>query len=127
MLDSVKNILRNLSSIEGIATALVVDKDGILIAQGSTASDSSSNDHFEDLASLFARSIHSFGPSLKATNHSGIKQLIIERENEEKLIMFVQTDYILAVATRGTINLGLIRMEVREAVEKLNPLLQDMG
>lgn len=125
MLDSIIHILEDLSRIAGIRNALVIDKDGLLIAQGSSAS-TKNKDSFEDLASLFARAIHSFEPSLKAANidHSGIKQLLIERENNEKLIIFVAKSFILAVTTQDTINLGLVRMEMQDTLLKLTPLLE---
>jgi len=128
MFDSISHILGDLSKIAGIRNVLVIDKDGLLIAQGSSLP-AKNKDTFEDLASLFARAIHSFEPSLKATNidHSGIKQLIIERENNEKLIIFVAKDFILAVTTQDTINLGLVRMEMHDTLLKLTPLLESVS
>ena len=44
----------------------------------------------------------------------GIQQMIIERQGNEKLILTVATQFILAVMTRGNINLGLLKMEMND-------------
>jgi len=122
MLDSVIFILNNLSKVEGIDTALVVDKDGILIAADSYHK----SGYSESLASLFARAIYEFEKSIKVTQlnkSNDIHQLVIERQNEERLVMAVTSNFILAVVTKGMPNLGLLRMEIRDAILKLEPLL----
>jgi uncharacterized protein len=121
MISQVTEILDNLRKIDGVKTALVVDRDGLLIAEGSEHETDSS----EMLASLFARAIHSFERSTKTATKeaSGIHQLIVEREGDEKLIMFVAIQFFLVVVTKGTVNIGLIRMEMREAINQLTPLL----
>lgn len=122
MLDSVVEILNDLSNVEGIETSIVVDKDGILIASDSFNKNSQS----EALASMFARAIYDFEKSTKVTQKDKstyINQLVIERQNEERLVMNVTDSFILAVVTKGMTNLGLLRMEIRESVDKLKPLL----
>lgn len=122
MLDSVVEILNDLSNVEGIETSIVVDKDGILIASDSFNKNSQS----ESLASMFARAIYEFEKSTKITQKDKstyINQLVIERQNEERLVMNVTDSFILAVVTKGMTNLGLLRMEIRESVDKLKPLL----
>lgn len=122
MLDSVVAILNDLSNVEGIETSIVVDKDGILIASDSFNKNSQS----EALASMFARAIYDFEKSTKITQEDKstyINQLVIERQNEERLVMNVTDSFILAVVTKGMTNLGLLRMEIRESVDKLKPLL----
>lgn len=122
MLDSVVEILNALSNVEGIETSIVVDKDGILIASDSFNKNSQS----ESLASMFARAIYDFEKSTKITQKDKstyINQLVIERQNEERLVMNVTDSFILAVVTKGMTNLGLLRMEIRESVDKLKPLL----
>ncbi|MEK7435071.1 MAG: roadblock/LC7 domain-containing protein [Cyanobacteriota bacterium] len=122
MLESVVEILNELQKVEGIETSLVVDKDGILIASDSNHKSGPS----EALASMFARAIYEFEKSTKLTQKDKstyINQLVIERQNEEKLVMTVTSTFILAVVTKGMTNLGLLRMEIRDSVEKLLPLL----
>ncbi|MFN8673712.1 MAG: roadblock/LC7 domain-containing protein [Candidatus Sericytochromatia bacterium] len=122
MLDSVVEVLNELSKVEGITTSLVVDKDGILIASDSYHK----SGYSESLASMFARAIYEFEKSTKLTQKDKstyINQLVIERQNEEKLVMTVTSTFILAVVTQGMSNLGLLRMEIREAIDKLKPLL----
>lgn len=122
MIDSVIEILNNLSKLDGVDTTLVVDKDGILIAADSYHK----SGHSESLASMFARAIYEFEKSTMMTQKdksNDINQLVIERQNEERLVMTVTTGFILAVLTKGMTNLGLLRMEVRESIDKLKPLL----
>ncbi|MFN8575938.1 MAG: roadblock/LC7 domain-containing protein [Candidatus Sericytochromatia bacterium] len=122
MIDSVIEVLNNLSKLDGIETSLVVDKDGILIAADSFHKSGQS----ESLASMFARAIYEFEKSTIQTQkdlENDINQLIIERHNDERLVMTVTTHFILAVVTKGMTNLGLLKMEIREAIDKLKPLL----
>ncbi|RYX99918.1 hypothetical protein EON78_02365 [bacterium] len=122
MIDSVIEILNNLSKLDGVDTTLVVDKDGILIAADSYHK----SGYSESLASMFARAIYEFEKSTMMTQKdksNDINQLVIERQNEERLVMTVTTGFILAVLTKGMTNLGLLRMEVRESIDKLKPLL----
>lgn len=122
MIDSVIDVLNNLSKLDGIETALVVDKDGILIA----ADTYHKSGHSESLASMFARAIYEFEKSTILTQKdqaNDINQLVIERQNEERLVMTVTSHFILAVLTKGMTNLGLLRMEIRESIDNLKPLL----
>lgn len=122
MIDSVIEVLNNLSKLDGVETALVVDKDGILIAADSYHK----SGYSESLASMFARAIYEFEKSTMMTQKdksNDINQLIIERQNEERLVMTVTTGFILAVVTRGMTNLGLLKMEIRDSIDKLKPLL----
>ena len=121
-IDAITGILDRLKKLDGIQTILVVDRDGLLIAKASGQEASSS----EHLASLFARAIHSFERSEHRSNRAaddGIEQLIVERSGEEKMMMFVTAGMILAVVTVGQANVGLIRMEMRETMGQLSPLL----
>ena len=121
-IDSITATLDRLKKVDGVITTLMVDRDGLLIAKGS-GQDSSSTEH---LASLFARAIHSFERSStrnRATEDDVIEQLIIERTGEERMMMFVTSVVILAVVTAGPVNVGLIRMEMRETIGQITPLL----
>ena len=122
MIHEVIDILNSLSKVEGIDTALVVDKDGILIASDSYHK----SGYSESLASMFARAIYEFEKSTKVAQKdklNDINQLVIERQNEERLVMTVSSSFILAVVTKGMTNLGLLRMEIRDSIGKLRPLL----
>lgn len=122
MIDSVIEVLNALSKVDGVDTSLVVDKDGILIAADSFHK----SGYSESLASLFARAIYDFEKSTKMTQtdkSNDINQLIIERQNEERLVMTVTTSFILAVVTKGMTNLGLLKMEIRDSIDKIKPLL----
>lgn len=114
--------LDRLKKVDGVHTVLVVDRDGLLIAKGSGQETSST----EDLASLFARAIHSFERSALKTQRREddiIEQLIIERTGDERMMMFVTPAFILAVVTQGQVNVGLIRMEMRDTIGQLAPQL----
>jgi predicted regulator of Ras-like GTPase activity (Roadblock/LC7/MglB family) len=123
MIEEVVDILNTLSKVDGIDTTLVVDKDGILIAADSYHK----SGYSESLASMFARAIYEFEKSTKVTQKdqsNDINQLVIERQNEERLVMTVSSNFILAVVTKGMTNLGLLRMEIRDSIGKLKPLLE---
>lgn len=117
-IESITATLNRLTKVDGVATAMVIDRDGLLIAEGSGRVTDSS----ENLASLLARAIHTF----ERSSHQApgeIEQLIVERQGDEKLILFVTAAYILAVVTAGQANLGLVRMEMRETIDQLAPHL----
>ncbi|MBC7544994.1 MAG: roadblock/LC7 domain-containing protein [Candidatus Sericytochromatia bacterium] len=121
-IDSITATLDRLKKVDGVITILMVDRDGLLIAKGS-GQETSSTEH---LASLFARAIHSFersGQQSGRQNDDVIEQLIIERTGEERMMMFVTEAFILAVVTAGPCNVGLIRMEMRDTIGLLTPLL----
>lgn len=121
MLQAITKILNNLKSVDGVEAAVVVDRDGLLIAK----EESTGMINAEELASLFARAIHSFERSTKTgLKGEGIQQLIIERQGDEKLIMSVASLFILAVIARSNINLGLLRIEMKETIRLLVPLLE---
>ena len=121
MLQAITKILNNLQSVGGVQAAVVVDRDGILIAK----EESTEMNNAEELASLFARAIHSFERSTKTgMKGENIQQLIIERQGDEKLIMSVSSTFILAVIAQRNINLGLLRIEMKETIRLLIPLLE---
>jgi len=122
MIEQITEILNTLSKVEGIDTSLIVDRDGILIASDSY----NKIGYSESLASMFARAIYEFEKSTNLTQKNksnNINQLVIERQNDEKLVMNVTPNFILAVVTKGLTNLGLLRVEIKYAIEKLRPLL----
>lgn len=121
MLNAITKILNNLQSVGGVQAAVVVDRDGILIAKEETTE----MNNAEELASLFARAIHSLERSTKTgMKGESIQQLIIERQGDEKLIMSVASTFILAVIAQRNINLGLLRIEMKETIRLLVPLLE---
>ena len=121
MLQAITKILNSLKSVDGVAAAGVVDRDGLLIAKEETTGIMNA----EELASLFARAIHSFQRSTKTgLKGEGIQQLIIERQGDEKLVLSVSSLFILAVIARSNINLGLLRIEMKETIRLLTPLLE---
>lgn len=121
MLQAITKILNNLKSLDGVRACVVVDRDGLLIAK----EESTEMTNAEELASLFARAIHSFERSTKTgLKGENIQQLIIERQGDEKLIMSVSSLFILAVMARSNINLGLLRIEMKETIRLLIPLLE---
>lgn len=122
MIHQITGILNALRHVDGVKSAIVVDRDGILIAK----EESTETNNAEELASLFARAIHTFERT--AANLGGekeqINQLIIERQGDEKLMLSVSSQFMLAVMTRSNVNVGLIRMEMRETISQLAPLLE---
>ena len=112
-------VLNQIQRVEGVSSILVVDREGLLIAE--TGSRSNNGAPVEKLASAFAVAIHNFEQS--AGDIGDVEQVIVEKENEDKLMMWVNEKYILAVVTEKQANLGMVRMEMREAIESLNELL----
>lgn len=106
-------VLSELNKTPGITGSMVVGNDGIVIA-------ADLEERFEgDTVGALAASITSnIQKSLDRLETSPLSQVTIEAENA-KLFFSDATIGILVVTTEQAVNIGLIRLEIKNALGKL--------
>ena len=106
-------VLSELNKTPGITGSMVVGKDGIVIAADLEAS-------FEgDTVGALAASITSnIQKSLDRLHTTPLSQVTIEADNAK--LFFTDADFgLLVVTTEREVNIGLIRLEIKNAIGKL--------
>jgi predicted regulator of Ras-like GTPase activity (Roadblock/LC7/MglB family) len=106
-------VLSELNKTTGITGSMVVGKDGIVIAADLEAA-------FEgDTIGALAASITSnIQKSLDRLDANPLKQVTIEAD-DAKLFFSDANIGILVVTTEKDVNIGLIRLEIKNAISKL--------
>lgn len=109
-----RRIVEDLIRVDGVIGSLLVGKDGLVVA--STLLDE------EDAEILGAMSAAVFGEIDKATKRIGVGTLIdaiIDADEGSILVLEAKKELILVVITQRTVNLGLVKMEMRRAAKRI--------
>ena len=106
-------ILSELNKTSGVTGSMVVGSDGILIAADLDASFEG-----ETVGALAASITSNIQKSLDRLDTRSLKQVTIESE-EAKLFFTDAGLGILVVTTEKDVNVGLIRLEIKNAIERL--------
>lgn len=106
-------VLSELNKTTGITGSMVVGNDGIVIA-----SDLQENLEDETIGALAASITSNIHKSLQRLQTSPLKQVTIEAE-DAKLFFTDAGLGILVVTTEKEVNIGLIRLEIKNAISKL--------
>jgi predicted regulator of Ras-like GTPase activity (Roadblock/LC7/MglB family) len=109
-------VLEELNKTSGVTGSMVVGKDGILIAADLEASYEG-----ETVGALAASITSNIGKSLDRLDSSPLKQVTIEADSA-KLFFTDAGMGILVVVTQKEVNIGLIRLEIKHAVNKLQSM-----
>jgi len=112
----VETILQRLTDLEEIYNAILVGKDGLIV---------SGTLHSEDEEVIGAMSAATFGSITSFTsqiNHGEARHVLLETK-EGSIHMQEAGDLILVVTTRGTSNLGRVRLEMKKACRQLTQLV----
>lgn len=107
------DVLSELNRTPGITGSMVVGNDGIVIA-----ADLESGMEGETVGALAASITTSIQKSLDRLQTSPLTQVTIEAENA-KLFFSDAGLGILVVTTQKDVNVGLVRLEIRNAISKL--------
>lgn len=111
-----ETILQRLAEINDIVGALLIGKDGLIVA-GTVQSDDD-----EMLGAISAAVFGSIGSFTTQANNGELRHAIIE--TEKGTIQFAESgDLILVVTTNGTGNMGRVRLEMKKACQQLNELV----
>ena len=107
------DILSELNKTSGVTGSMVVGNDGIVIAADMDASFEG-----ETVGALAASISSNIQKSLERLNTSPLNQVTIEADNG-KLFFSDASIGILVVTTEKSVNLGLIRLEIKNAISRL--------
>ncbi len=107
-------VLSELNKTSGITGSMVVGNDGIVIA-----ADLSTSFEGETVGALAASITSNIQKSLERLQTSNLRQVTIEAENGKMFFTDSGGRGILVVTTERDINIGLIRLEIKNAINKL--------
>ena len=107
------DVLAQLNKTSGVTGSLVVGNDGIVIA--ADLNSQTDDDTVGALASSIAATVRK---SLDAMQSGEFAQVTVESDNRK---MFLSNAGIgtLVVTTEPRVNIGLVRLEIRNAIEQL--------
>jgi predicted regulator of Ras-like GTPase activity (Roadblock/LC7/MglB family) len=106
-------VLNELNKTSGVTGSMVVGNDGIVIA-----ADLEATYEVETIGALAASIQANIQKSLDRLDTSSLKQVTIEAE-QGKLFFTDAGLGILVVTTAKDVNIGLIRLEIKNAISKL--------
>lgn len=106
-------VLSELNKTPGVTGSMVVGNDGIVIA-----ADMASGFEGETVGALAASITSNIQKSLDRLDTTPWSQVTIEADNA-KLFFTDASLGILVVTTEKVVNIGLIRLEIRNAIDKL--------
>lgn len=107
-------VLNELNKTSGITGSMVVGDDGIVIA-----ADLEANYEVETIGALAASIQANIEKSLDRLEASNLRQVTIEAV-DSKLFFTDANMGILVVTTEKDCNIGLIRLEIKNAIERLS-------
>jgi predicted regulator of Ras-like GTPase activity (Roadblock/LC7/MglB family) len=108
-----REVLSELNKTSGITGSMLVGQDGIVIA-----ADLSSGYDSETVGALASSISSTVTKSLERMKQSSLKQVIIEGENGKFFISSTPVGF-LVVTTQERVNMGLIRLEMKNAATQL--------
>ena len=108
-----QEVLEELNKTSGVNGSMIVGKDGIVIA-----ADMRTQLQDEEVGALAASIISTVQKSMSRLSDDALKQVTVEASNGKLFLTDVGIG-ILAVTTDPQVNVGLIRLEVKNAAEKV--------
>jgi predicted regulator of Ras-like GTPase activity (Roadblock/LC7/MglB family) len=109
-----QEVLSELNKTSGITGSMLVGRDGIVIA-----SDLDTSFDGETIGALASSISSAVTRSLERLQQSAFNQLTIEAADGKLFIVATPVGY-LVVTTDGKVNLGLIRLEMRNAISQIS-------
>jgi predicted regulator of Ras-like GTPase activity (Roadblock/LC7/MglB family) len=107
------DILNELNKTAGISGSMVVGQDGIVIA-----ADMNTQLQDEAVGALAASIVSTVKSSMERLSNEDLKQITVEAEKGKLFLTDVRIG-ILAVTTDPQVNVGMIRLEIKSAAEKI--------
>jgi predicted regulator of Ras-like GTPase activity (Roadblock/LC7/MglB family) len=106
-------ILEELNKTVGINGSMIVGKDGIIIA-----ADLNANLEDETVGALAASIMDTVEKSMERLSNENLRQITVEA-SKGKLFLTDVGIGILAVTTDPQVNVGLVRLEIKNAAERI--------
>ncbi|MFB6180291.1 MAG: roadblock/LC7 domain-containing protein [Candidatus Nanohalobium sp.] len=110
--------LNDLGDVQGIKGAAVVRRDGLLIASnlGGDIDD-------DQVGAMTASTVGSGETASEALNMGDVNQVTIESEEGKLISTGAGSEGILTILTEEDVNMGLIKVEMTDAVNKVKQVL----
>ncbi len=106
-------ILNELNKTAGINGSMVVGQDGIVIA-----ADMNTELQDDTVGALASSIVSTVKSSLERLSNEGLKQITVEADKGKLFLTDVGIG-ILAVTTESQVNVGMVRLEIKSAAEKI--------
>jgi predicted regulator of Ras-like GTPase activity (Roadblock/LC7/MglB family) len=106
-------ILNELNKTAGINGSMVVGQDGIVIA-----ADMNTELQEDAVGALASSIVSTVKSSLERLSNEGLKQITVEADKGKLFLTDVGLG-ILAVTTESQVNVGMVRLEIKNAAEKI--------
>lgn len=106
-------ILSQLNKTAGINGSMVVGQDGIIIA-----ADMNAQLQDEAVGALAASIVSTVKSSMERLSNEGLRQITVEAQKGKLFLADVGIG-ILAVTTEPQVNVGMVRLEIKTAAEKI--------
>jgi predicted regulator of Ras-like GTPase activity (Roadblock/LC7/MglB family) len=113
MMDS-KQVLNNLTQVDGIIAAVLIGNDGFVIE---TAGESQMD--IEALGALATKALSTYAAMGKELNIGSVTQIMAEFQRSMVMAATIGEDAVLAVVTVPNANLGNIRFQVKRYSREL--------
>jgi predicted regulator of Ras-like GTPase activity (Roadblock/LC7/MglB family) len=131
LISEIVKILDSMEQMPGIKTAFVVDKEGKMIAKDSRRSHDENQASSETMAAIFSHTVSDFETNMKdEEDHSanqGIEQLLVERNNGDKTLLFVTGRFILVTEAFKDCDWGLLRLSAKRSMSSIRQLVSIPG
>jgi len=108
-----RTILRNLTRVSGVQGSVLVDRDGMVIL-----SDLEADLDDERVGAMAAAIVATVEESLRKVNRGPLVHLQMDAAHG-KILVQEAGKALLVVLTEKSVNIGLIRIEIKTAAEKL--------
>ncbi|MBC7475489.1 MAG: DUF4388 domain-containing protein [Candidatus Sericytochromatia bacterium] len=121
-------VLDSMEQMPGIKTAFVVDKEGKMVAKDSRRAHSEDQANSETMAAIFSTTVANFETNMKdeeddSTNQELIEQLLVERNNGDKTLLFVAGKFILVTEAFKDCDWGLLRLSAKRSINSIKQLI----
>lgn len=124
-------ILDSMEQMPGIKTAFVVDKEGKIVAKDSRRAHGDNEVNTETMAAIFSHTVADFETNMKDqqenTENPGIEQLLVERNNGDKTLLFVAGKFILVTEALKDCDWGLLRLSAKRSMNSIKQLVSMPG
>ncbi|GIW21385.1 MAG: hypothetical protein KatS3mg068_0392 [Candidatus Sericytochromatia bacterium] len=128
LLKEISKVLDSMDQIPGVKTSFIVDKEGKMLAKDNKKHEDSEI-NIEMMASIFSNTISNFENNLKGDDSSSelIEQLLVERENGEKTLLYVSGKVVLVAEALKECDWGLLRLSAKRTMNSIKQLIATGG
>jgi predicted regulator of Ras-like GTPase activity (Roadblock/LC7/MglB family) len=132
IISEIVKVLDNMEQMPGIKTAFVVDKEGKMVAKDSRRANTEDEVNSEKMAAIFSTTVSDFESNMKNEDNTNadnelIEQLLVERNNGDKTLLFVAGKVILVTEAFKDCDWGLLRLSAKRSINSIKQLISMPG